>query len=136
MDVRHAEARDGFLFEVELDEHGGFLADDPTLVSRFDGNNLWPFEFQQASVAVFELELPADEESHVRVHAQVGADDRLHVLRPPEPRREHHPFNPTGPGAGDLERDTADDSPFRPLHPGHERFDATRRNARKLAGCR
>jgi hypothetical protein len=136
MDVWHAEALDGFALEVELDQHGGPFADDPTVVSGFDCNNLWRFEFQQASVAVFELELSADEESHVRMHAQLGPDDRLHVLRPPESSREHHPFDPTGPGACDLERDAADDAPFRSLDRSHEHSVATLHNAGRLPGCR
>jgi hypothetical protein len=132
----HPEARDGLALKVELDEHDGLFADDPTVVSRFDGDNLWRLELQHASIGVLDMELSADDESHVRVHAQVGADDRLHVLRPPEPGRVHHPFYPPGPCACDLERDLTDVAPFRSLDPRQGDFVATLRNAGRLPGFR
>ena len=43
------------------------------------------------------------EEADVRVHAELGARDRLHVLRPVKPGRVDHPLDSRGSRASDVE---------------------------------
>src|SRR4029453_18462582 len=51
---RHPEPLDRVTLEIKLDDHHGFLANDPTIVARLDGHNLRPFVFDPAAVWVLE----------------------------------------------------------------------------------
>src|SRR3954451_17554114 len=74
---RHPEPVDGVPLEVELDQHHRLLADHPAVVPRFDRDNLRRLVLDDAAVGVLDVNLAAREEADVRVHAEIGADDRL-----------------------------------------------------------
>src|SRR5215469_14281931 len=90
MAFRHSKVLDGVSFEVELDEHGWFVADDSAIVSWFDGDDLRRDVIAFAPILEFDLHVPVSQESDVCVHAELGAGDRLHVLRPVESSRIDH----------------------------------------------
>ena len=58
----------------------------------------------------------AREEADVRVHAEIGADDRLHVGRPAEAGRIDHSLHPAIPCPDNIELDTPDLSMVRVLY--------------------
>src|SRR6187455_844929 len=103
MDARYAESVDRVLFEVELDHDHRFLADDPAVMSRLDRENLWGFVLDDAAVGIFDVDLAADEEPDMRVHAEGGSHDWLHVHRPSESRRVDHALHPRLPRPSDFE---------------------------------
>jgi len=90
MTLGHSETTDRVSFEIEFDEHDGFVADDPAVVSRFDRDDLWRLAFHAAAIRVFDVNPSASEKADMRVHAVIGAHDRFHVDRPPESRRVDH----------------------------------------------
>ena len=81
---RHPEAVHGVALEVELDQDDRLLADDPAVVARLDRDDLRRLVLDDAAVGVLDVDLAAREEADVRVHAELGADDRLHVHGPAE----------------------------------------------------
>src|SRR5262249_61786721 len=62
-------------------------------------------EFDDAAVAVLDVDFAVHEEPDVGVHAEIGADDRFHVLRPSESGRVYHPLDAPGSGATHLDPD-------------------------------
>src|ERR1700704_3839288 len=108
MSVRHSKPPDGITLEVEFNHHGVLLTDHPPVVARLDCDNLWGGKFHGAAVSILDLDFAPNEKSYVGVHAQIGADQSLHVGGPPEPRRVHHAFDPAGAGLDNLQQDTAD----------------------------
>ncbi len=101
--VGDAETRVRVSFEVELDEDRGFVAGDEGVVSRFDDNSLRGAEFDDASVGVLDLETSSREEPHVRVLAEFGAEEWLHVGGPAETRRIDDPLHPCGADRHDVD---------------------------------
>jgi len=79
MAVRHAQPTGGLSFEIELDHHNRFFADDPPVVTRLDRDDLRSTMLDDASVRIFDVNLAVDEEADVRVHAQLGANHGLHI---------------------------------------------------------
>ena len=79
MAVWHAQPAGIFTFEIELDHHDRFLADDPPVVSWLDRDDLWSTMLDDASVRILDVNLAVDQEADVRVHAQLRADHRLHI---------------------------------------------------------
>src|SRR4029450_8608684 len=84
-------------------DHHGFLANNPTIMARLDGHNLRRFVFDTAAVRVLDVDFPVCEETGVRVHAEIGADDMFHVLRPPESRWIDHSFDAGAAGGADVQ---------------------------------
>ena len=109
----HAESSDRVPFEIELDQNHGLLADNPAVVAGVDSYDLRGFVFDHATVGIFDVDLAAHEEPDVRVHAEVGADGRLHIDRPAEPWRIHHALDPSLSGTADLETHVTDFAEFR-----------------------
>jgi hypothetical protein len=107
MDLRHAQPVGRIALEVELDKYDRLLANHPAIVPGFDGDNLRGFEFDNAAVAVLDVDFAVDEEPDVGVHAEIGADDRFHVLRPSESHRIHHPLDAPGSGTTHLDPNVA-----------------------------
>jgi hypothetical protein len=104
------------LLEIEFDQHGGLIADHPPLVSRFNGDELWSFELEDAAVGKADVDLAARHEADVRVHAQFRADNGLQVGSPVEPRRIDHAFHARRAGAEDIDLDTANLTVLVSLH--------------------
>src|SRR5262249_60962023 len=99
MGVRHAETGDRIALEVELDQHDRLVADHPAIVPGLDGDDLRRAVLDDAAVGVLDVDLAAREEADVRVHAEVGADDRLHVDRPAKAGRIDHALDARPPGS-------------------------------------
>jgi hypothetical protein len=89
----HSKPLDRVPLEVELNHHRRFVPDDPTIMSRVDGNRLRGGEFTGASVGVLDMDLAAHQETDVRMLTQVPADSRLHVFRPAESGRVDYPLD-------------------------------------------
>jgi hypothetical protein len=79
MRVRHPEAADSVALEIKFDHHDGFVANDPAIVTRIDRDNLRRLVLDNAAVRVLDMNLALHQETHVRVHAELGADERFHV---------------------------------------------------------
>jgi len=102
-----AEAAGGLAFEVDLDQDGRLVADDPAVVAGLDRDHLGRGELGGAAVGVADADPAARDEADVRVHAEVGADGPLHVRRPAEAGLVDHAFDTAGTGAGDVHLDAA-----------------------------
>src|SRR5688500_11060873 len=105
---RHPELTDRVALEIEFDQYHCLLADHPAVVAWLDGHHLRRLVFDHAAVGVFDMDFAAGEEARVRVHAAIGADDRLHRLRPPEPGRIDHALDARRARRYHLEAHTAD----------------------------
>lgn len=68
--------------EIEFNEHGRLVSDDPGIVSWRDGHNPRGGKFQNAAILILDVNLTSGEKSHVRVHADIGSDNRLDVRGP------------------------------------------------------
>jgi hypothetical protein len=79
MCVRHSEAADSVALEIEFDEHDGVVANDPGIVTRLDRDNLRRLVLGNAAVRVLDMNLALRQETNVRVHAELGTDERFHV---------------------------------------------------------
>jgi hypothetical protein len=82
MGWRHPKAAGGLTFEIEFDQHRGFGAHHPTIVSRLNHHNLGRCELPLAAVGVFDMNLSPRQKADVRVHAQIRAGGWFHVSRP------------------------------------------------------
>ena len=87
MFFREPEAARGAFLGVELDENRLLVPDHPRVVAGLEHDDLGRDVFEPAAVVVFALDVSAGEKADVRVHAKLGAGDRLHVCRPAEPGR-------------------------------------------------
>src|SRR5215208_3496235 len=79
---REAEPAGRLAREVDADEDGRLVADDPRVVAWLDDQGRRRREGERAAVRVLALHPPAGEEADMRVVAEIGADDRLDVRRP------------------------------------------------------
>jgi hypothetical protein len=91
--IRHPQALDRVLFEIELDQDGRLLSFDPAIMTWLDDNETWSHEIQTATITKKKLDVASGQKSHMCVHAVFGFHNRLHVGRPPEARRVYQPFN-------------------------------------------
>src|SRR5919109_1531693 len=131
--VRHPQARDGIALEVELDQDRRLLADDPAVVARLDGDELWRLELDRAAVGVLDVDLSPGEETDVCMFAEVGSDDRLNVYRPAESGRIDDPLHASIAGAPDVEHDMADLAVLGSVNPGEEWIGRVRSAPSRLA---
>jgi len=110
------------LYRVALEikfNHDGWLAPDhPTIVSRFDGNGLRRGELKSASIGILNMDLAAREEPDVRVLAEFGADNGLHVARPAESRRVNYALHSAVARAGHVELHASDFAVLGSFHRG------------------
>src|SRR5450759_4404382 len=109
MAAGHAEAVGGVPFEVDFDQDGRLVADDPAVVAGFDRDDLRRDELERAAVGVLDVDPAAGDEPHVRVHAEVGADLLLHVRGPAKAGRVDDALDAPAPGAGDVHLDASHD---------------------------
>lgn len=86
MSWRHSETAGRFAFEIEFNEHGSFAAHHPAIMSGVNRENRGSRELLFATVRVFDVNLAACQESHVRVHAEIGAGGWFHMSRPAKSR--------------------------------------------------
>src|SRR6185295_9794168 len=98
----------GLAVEVKLDHDGLFVAHHPAVMTGIDGHDLRRPELALAAVRVLDVDLAPRQKPHVRVHAELGADDRLHVRGPAESRRVNHALDAAGAGARNFKPDVPD----------------------------
>src|SRR4051812_242890 len=130
--VAHAEPGRRVAHEVHFDEHRRLVADDPAVVPGLDGDDLRRGELQRGAVAVAHADAAARDEADVRVHAEVGADGRLHVRRPAEARLVDDAFDAAAAGRGDVHLDAADDAALGPFDRREQRIAGSSHQWRSL----
>jgi hypothetical protein len=81
-------------------------------VTGLDDDNLRSRELDSAAVRILDVDLATGQKPDVRVHAEIGADDRFHVLRPAKSRRVDDSFHATGAGSNNINLDAADFAAF------------------------
>src|ERR1019366_3374345 len=78
--LRHPELADRLALEVEFDQDCSLITDNPAIMAGLDDDDLRSRELDSAAVRILDVDLAAGQEPDVRVHAEVGADDRFHVF--------------------------------------------------------
>jgi len=126
MTIGHPEPADRIAFEVELDQHHGFLADDPAVMSRLYRHDLGRLVLHDTPVGIFDVNFAARQKSDVGVHTEVGPDNRLHVDRPSESGGVHHALDAPRSSASNVEPHPSDLPAFSASHCGNERIRALR----------
>jgi hypothetical protein len=123
--LRHAESTGRLAFEVEFNQHGGLVPHDPAVVSRLNDDDLRRGEFQGAAVRELNVYAAAGQEAYMRVHAEFGASDLLHLGGPAESGRVDRPLDPAGARPDDIELDTPDFTVVGTLHGREEWIKST-----------
>lgn len=103
-----AEALDGLVFEIELNQHSGLIAHDPAGMVGFDGNKFGGFEFLDAAIRETDVDLSFRHETDVGVRAELLAEHGSQMRIPGKAWRIDHAFDADGAGAGDVDFDSAD----------------------------
>src|SRR5271165_2243158 len=98
----HAQCAHGTATEINLDDYGRLVADDESVVAGLDAQHLRGTEVEDAAVGKFHVNLAPSQETYVRMHAEVGSDQRLHVLRPAKAHRIDHAFHLAAAGGNDI----------------------------------
>src|SRR5688572_28440442 len=93
MCLGHAHAPDRVTLEIEFDDDGGCVANHPAVMARLDRQELRRAVLDHTAVSVFDVNRSPCEKPYVRMHAERGSADRLHVFRPAEPYWIHHPLD-------------------------------------------
>ena len=117
---------DRVALEVELDHHHRLVAHDPAVMARFDRHDLRRLVLHDAPVGILDMDFAARQKADVRVHAQVGADSRLHVDRPPKSHRVDHALDARRAGTSHFELDVADVAALGSLHLREQRIRCLR----------
>jgi hypothetical protein len=112
---RHPEPTCGLSLEVKLDHHRGIVSYDPPIVSRLDSDDLWSYELRGAAICILNMDLAAGQESDMRVHAEICADECFHVSWPAKSGRVDDPLNATRTGSHNIDSDAADFAEFAAL---------------------
>jgi len=80
--LRHPELADRLALEVEFDQDRSLITDNPAIMTGLDDDDLRSRELDSAAVRILDVDLAAGQETDVRVHAEIGADDRFCVFGP------------------------------------------------------
>src|ERR1035437_129128 len=110
--LRHPELADRLALEVEFDQDCSLITDNPAIMTGLDDDDLRSRELDSAAVRILDVDLAAGQEPDVRVHAEIGADDRFHVLGPAKSRRVDDAFHATGAGSNSVNLGAADFAAF------------------------
>lgn len=111
MSIGHTEALDGVALEIELDQHGRFVADHVAIVAGRNGDDVRSFIDLDATVGIRHVDAARYQEPDVCVHAVVGANVWTDIAGPLEPGRIDHALDPSQAGASDFQPDPADIAP-------------------------
>src|ERR1039457_5964784 len=84
----------------------------PAIMTRLDNDDLRSRELDSAAVRILDVDLAAGQEPNVRVHAEIGADDRFHVFGPAKSRRVDDAFHATGASSNNINLGAADFAAF------------------------
>jgi len=115
-----AEAVNRLAFKIELDEHGGLVADHPTLVPWFDGDKLRGLVLDNATVGEPNVDLAVSHEAHMRVHTQIRSDDGFQMGVPIESGRVDHALHSHVPALLDVNLNAANVAVLVGFHRGKE----------------
>src|SRR5664280_2562953 len=110
--LRHAELADRLALEVEFDQDRSLITDNPAIMTRLDNDDLRSRELDSAAVRILDVDLAAGQEPNVRVHAEIGADDRFHVFGPAKSQWVDDAFHATGAGSNNINLGAADFAAF------------------------
>ena len=110
--LRHPELADRLALEVEFDQDRSLITDNPAIMTGLDDDDLRSRELYSAAVRILDVDLAAGQEPDVRVHAEIGADDRFHVFGPAKSRRVDDAFHATGAGSNNINLGAADFAAF------------------------
>ncbi len=102
------KAGGGFFVEIDLNQNGCVVADNPGIMAGFDANDGRSFEVEAAAVPVFASNVAPRQKPHVGVHAPLGTDHRLQMGRPAIARRVDYPLHPCVPRSHRIDCDPAD----------------------------
>lgn len=100
----------------------GSLPTTPAVMAWFDGDDLRRFVLDDAAIRVFDVDFAVREKSGVGVHAEIRADDVLHILRPAETGRVDHPFDARVAGPADIQPHVAEIAMRGAFHRREERI--------------
>jgi len=117
---RHTEPVYRFAFEIELDEHGGLIANHIALMSGLDGDELRSFVLDNAPIGKANVDLTLGHETHMRVHAEIGPHDGLQVRVPIEAGLVDHALDPHVSGFRDVDLYAADITALIGFHGGKQ----------------
>src|SRR5580700_261639 len=78
----HAEPIQSVTFEVELNQHGRFVANHPTFMFRFHLNKLRSFVFHHTSVRKSHIDLTVCHEPDVSMHTVAAAHQGAKIFSP------------------------------------------------------
>src|ERR1017187_10248834 len=109
---RHSELADRLALEVEFDQDRSLITDNPAIMTGLDDDDLRSRKLDSAAVRILDVDLAAGQEPDVRVHAEIGADDRFHVFGPAKSRRVDDAFHATGAGSNNINLGAADFAAF------------------------
>src|ERR1017187_3319307 len=109
---RHSELADRLALEVEFDQDRSLITDNPAIMTGLDDDDLRSRKLDSAAVRILDVDLAAGQEPDVRVHAEIGADDRFHVFGPAKSRRVDDAFHATGAGISLVQRHESDFAAF------------------------
>src|ERR1019366_6104386 len=109
---RHSELADRLALGVEFDQDRSLITDNPAIMTGLDDDDPRSRELDSAAVRILDVDLAAGQEPDVRVHAEIGADDRFHVFGPAKSRRVDDAFHATGAGSNNINLADADFAAF------------------------
>jgi hypothetical protein len=110
--LRHPELADRLALEVEFDQDRSLIPDNPAIMTGLDDDDLWSRELDSTAVRILDVDLAAGQEPDVRVHAEIGPDDRFHVFGPAKSRRVDDAFYATGAGSNNINLGASDFAAF------------------------
>ena len=129
-----AEAHRRGRLEVDLDEHGGLVADHPRVVAGRDVDDGRCVEVDDAAVVVLEVQRAVGEEADVGVLAALGADERAEVDGPAHAGRVDRPLDAGVADLGQVDLDGPERLVRRAGHRREERIAHRRTVARRVLG--
>jgi hypothetical protein len=75
VDLWHAQVFDGVAFEIELDEHGGFVAHYPAFVPGLNLDEFGGFVFHNTAVGESDIDLTLRHETNMGVHTILASHE-------------------------------------------------------------
>jgi hypothetical protein len=118
--LRHSESLYCLAFEIELNQHGGFVTNHPPLVPWLDGDELRGLILDNAAILKPHVDLAPRHETDVCVHTQFRSHHGAQMGGKVESRRVDHALYSDVAGPGNVDLDTANLLVLVSLHGGKE----------------
>jgi hypothetical protein len=106
--IRNSYTLRRLAFEIELDQHCRLIPDHTAIVSGFDDYYLRCGKVQRATVREGHVDPSTRQETHMRVHARLGANSRLDVFCPVKAHWINGALYTSIPGAHNVESHSAE----------------------------